>query len=262
MKKYFLFIVISFCFSACAVREKAKFPTPSEMALGDNQKEEIFNKISKNKKEFSNVRFLTDVVVVENGVGYKFRYLFLYDKNGYLRVEAFPPDTFLSLHILTQNKCGAVFLDRQQKIVLTSDSANDILKKLWKEEVDYKSLLESFVGNSDLSYENLKNYDFYILSSTNNSTNKKEKLLQVISKDKNEYIEFDLNNYKLLNYDLWDKGKELKMRLKKSDNMVFVIFPQANLYMNFNIIKQEYDATLDPKIYIIKIPSNYKKYEL
>ena len=126
-----------------------------------------------------------------------------------------------------------MFLDRQQKIAIKTDDIKNIFKEIWKEDIDYKNLIEIMAGNNNLTKDNVNNYDFYILE------NKDYKLLQIVSKNKNEYYEFNLKDLSLVTYDNWkDNGQELIMRIKKSNNAIYVIIPQNELLMNFFVTKK------------------------
>ena len=220
MKRFILILFILISFTGCFSSNKITFPNISENIVSDKQKNVFFDKLVENNKNFNNVRVLSDVILIEKGEGFKFRYLFIYDKNlsdkkEFVRIEAFPPETFLSLHILTQNE-----------------------------------------NNKNLTKDNVNNYDFYILE------NKDYKLLQIVSKNKNEYYEFNLKDLSLVTYDNWkDNGQELIMRIKKSNNALYVIIPQNELLMNFFVTKKEYDVNVKQDVFNIKIPKNYKVYK-
>ena len=261
MKRFILILFILISFTGCFSSNKITFPNISENIVSDEQKNVFFDKLAENNKNFNNVRVLSDVILIEKGEGFKFRYLFIYDKNlsdkkEFVRIEAFPPETFLSLHILTQNENEAMFLDRQQKIAIKTDDIKNIFKEIWKEDIDYKNLIEIIAGNNNLTKDNVNNYDFYILE------NKDYKLLQIVSKNKNEYYEFNLKDLSLVTYDNWkNNGQELIMRIKKSNNALYVIIPQNELLMNFFVTKKEYDVNVKQDVFNIKIPKNYKVYK-
>ncbi len=254
MKNFCIFIFCIFTLSSCSFQKKVFFPTLGNQVVSKSDKQNFFNKLVKSKKTFSNVRTLTDVFVIEDEQGFKFRYLFVYDKNN-LRIEAFPPDAFLSLHILVQNKKQAIFLDRQQKIVILSDDIKNILQELWGEQVDYKELMELFAGNNLLENSSIDNYDFYIF--TNNES---KSFLQLVSKDRSKYYEFNMDKFNLVDYEIWNQ-EDLSLKIIKEENLIAVIVPDSKLYMNFKITKQEFDSKISDKIFTINIPKNYKQYK-
>ena len=51
------------------------------------------------------------------------------------------------------------------------------------------------------------------------------------------------------------------MRIKKSNNALYVIIPQNELLMNFFVTKKEYDVNVKQDVFNIKIPKNYKVYK-
>ena len=266
MKKFILVFCLLAFFTSCTTKNNIPFPNLGSNQVVGKEKKELYSKLIENNKDFSNVRVLSDVLLVEKGEGFKFRYLFIYDKskklndkifnNNFLRIEAFPPETFLSLHILAQNEKEAVFLDRQQKIAIKTNDIKNIFKEIWKEDIDYKNLMEIFAGNNNLTNDDVNNYDFYIITANNND------LLQVVSKNKNEYYEFNLKDLSLLTYDAWNNnGKDLIMRVKKANNFLYVIIPQNELLMNFMITKKEFDVNVKQDVFNIKIPKNYKIYK-
>ena len=66
----------------------------------------------------------------------------------------------------------------------------------------------------------------------------------------------------LVTYDNWkNNGQELIMRIKKSNNALYVIIPQNELLMNFFVTKKEYDVNVKQDVFNIKIPKNYKVYK-
>lgn len=255
-------LILLFCFSVflvgCATKSKIPFPsTTLENKIEGEEKAKISEKLLNLNKEFSNVRLLSDVMLVEKDSAYNFRYLFIYDKKGKVRIEAFPPQTFLSLHILTQNEKGALFLDRQQKIAIKTKDIKNILNEIWSENIEYNNLISIFIGNNNFSKDSLNDFDFYLLEAK--KTN--DKILQVIRKDKNEYYEFNYNDLSLLTYDIWkNNGDTLLMRIKNVKDMIYVMFPQKELLMNFKITKEELNANLKDSLFSVKVPSNYKVY--
>ncbi len=262
MKKSYIviFICCVFVLSSCSFQKRVTFPTLGTQVVKQSDKQTFLNNIIKNQKQFLNVRTLSDVFVVEKDQGFKFRYLFVYDKNN-VRIEAFPPDAFLSLHILVQNKGQvqnkghAVFLDRQQKIVVISNDIKNILQELWGEQVDYKELMELFAGNNLLENSSIDNYDFYIF--TNNES---KSFLQLVSKDRSKYYEFNMDKFNLVDYEIWNQ-EDLSLKIIKEENLIAVIVPDSKLYMNFKITKQEFDSKILDKIFTINIPKNYKQYK-
>ena len=78
MKRFILILFILISFTGCFSSNKITFPNISENIVSDKQKNVFFDKLAKNNKNFNNVRVLSDVILIEKGEGFKFRYLFIY----------------------------------------------------------------------------------------------------------------------------------------------------------------------------------------
>lgn len=252
-----LFLIL---LTSCSFKKVSVYPTLGEEVKDEAKKQEYIDKIKNNQKLFQNARILNDVIFVQDGEGYKFRYLFVFDSDGNLRMEAFPPETFLTIHLLVQNKDEAIFLDRQQKLALKAKNANQILKEMLGQKMNCKIFIDGFLGNSSL--KEAKDYNFYIITK-NIEEAKGVKILQLVDKKTNEYYEYFLNDLSLFGYEYWQDNETLLVKIRRDDEFFLLILPESDIVMNFRATNKEFDTDIKDSVYKIKrIPKDYKIKEM